>query len=75
LKIDGVRIVWKKPNKKSCFCQKFLHTNVEGNTNAQYVERRLGYKGGDRLQKVFTEFLRLQYMNLEIFAMISRKHL
>ena len=54
MKIDGVRIVWKKPNKKSCFCQKFPHTNVGGNTNVQYVERYRGYKADDHLQKVFT---------------------
>ena len=75
LKIDGARIVWKKPNKKSCFCQKFLHTNVGGNTNVQYVERHLGYKADDHLQKVFTEFLRLQILNLNGFRKISTKHL
>ena len=75
LKIDGARIVWKKQNKKLYFYQKFPHTNAGGNTNVRYVERHLGYKADDHLQKVFTEFLRLQYMNLERFGMISSKHL
>ena len=48
-----------------CFCQKFPHTNVGGNTSVQNVERRSGYKVDDHLQKVFTEFLKLQIIEID----------
>ena len=50
---DGASIVWQKQNKKLFLCQKSLLTSVEDNTNALFVELKLGYWVEDHQQKVF----------------------
>ena len=57
LNIGGANIVWQKQNKKLCFCQKFLPTNVEENTSVQNVGKHHGSKADDHLLKVYTNFL------------------
>ncbi len=52
---DGASIVWQKQNKKLFLCQKSLLTSVEDNTNALFVEMKLGYRVEDHQQKVFIE--------------------
>ena len=54
LRIDGVNIVWQKPNMRLFFNQKLQLTSVEDNTNAQFVAKHPGYKADDPQLKVFT---------------------
>lgn len=51
---DGVRFVLPKPNKRSFFNQQFQLTNVEDNTNVQFVEKQHGYKVDVHQLKVYT---------------------
>lgn len=53
-KVDGVGFVLQKPNNRSFFFHKMQLTNVEDNTNVQFVGKHLGCKADDLLQKVFT---------------------
>jgi len=55
LSTDGASIVWQKQNKKLFLCQKSLLTSVEDNTNALFVEMKLGYKVEGHQQKVSIE--------------------
>ena len=51
---DGVSFVLPKPNKRSFFNQKSQVTNVEGNTNVQFVDKQHGYKVDAHQLKVYT---------------------
>ena len=50
MKIVGAKIAWQKQNKKLFSCQKFQHTNEDGNTNVHSAEKNHGYKVEDHLQ-------------------------
>ena len=56
LNTDGARNVLQKQNKKLFLCQTWRHTKEEDNTNAQSVDKHLGYKEEDHLQNQFTKF-------------------
>jgi len=54
--IDGANIAWQKQNRSLFFFQKWQHTSVEDNTNALFVEKKVGCKEEDHQLKVFIEF-------------------
>ena len=55
MNLNGASFVWEKQNKKFFLFQKLQLTNVEDNTNVQFVDTRVGCKEEDHLLKVFIE--------------------
>jgi len=55
LNLNGASFVWEKQNKKFFLFQKLQLTNVEGSTNVQFVDTKVGCKEEDHLLKVFIE--------------------
>ncbi|MFQ6025393.1 MAG: hypothetical protein ACE5JT_02620 [Nitrosopumilaceae archaeon] len=55
MKEDGAKRACQLQNKRLFLRQKFQRTSVVGSINAQFVEKKVGYKEEGHLLKVFID--------------------